>query len=170
MNLLNQGKTPVFAGYRIKGIDIDSLPELTEELTEKPNYDIYIVLEPIEGVPDDSVEISPTPSGIWQESFMSIYPGKVNALKNQVGHRRHIPIGLATKNGFNIHVQGFDIGGIAEHSQFFIDLVDAVNKRALSEIKEKVQEKQEKEKANEDFRTKAEQINAECFPGTPTSE
>ena len=159
-----------FKGYQIKGIDVDRLPELTEELTEEPQYNINLLLEPIEEAPDDSVEISPKPSGIWQESFMSIYPGKVNALKNQVGHHRHIYIGLATKNGFNIHVQGFDIGGIAEHRQFFIDLVDAVNKQASSEIEEKVQEKQEKEKAKEEFRKKAERINAKCFPGTPTSE
>ena len=172
MNLLEMANREkgAFAGYRIKGIDIDRLPELTEELTEKPDYDIVIVLESIEEVSDDSVEISPTPSGIWQESFRSIYPGKVNAFKNQVGHRRHIYIGLTTKNGFNIDVQGFDIGGIAEHSQFFIDLVDAVNKQALSEIEKKVQEKQKKEKAEEDFRKKAEQINTDCFPGTPTSE
>ena len=159
-----------FKGYQIKRIDVDRLLESTEELIEKPNYNIYLVLESIEEVSDDSVEISPTPSGIWQESFMSIYPGKVNALKNQVGHHRHIYLGLDTKSGVNIHVQGFDIGGIAEHSQFFIDLVDAVNKQASSEIEEKVQEKQEKEKAKEDFSKKAEQINTDCFPGTPTSE
>ena len=158
-----------FKGYQIKGIDIDRLPKLTKELTEKPQYNIYLLLEPIEEVPDDSVEINPKPSEIWQESFTSIYPGKLRAL-TQVRYRQHIYMNLDTTNGICIFVQGFNIGSIAGHSQFFINLVDAVNKQALSEIEEKVQEKQEKEKANEDFRKKAEQINAECFPGTPTSE
>ena len=160
-----------FKGYQIKGIDVDELPELPEEFTETPEYDMLLLLEPIEDVPDNSIEISPRPSAIWQESFTSIYPGELRALTNQVGnHHRHIHVSLSTKNGFRIFVQGFNIGSIAEHSQFFINLVDAVNKQALSEIEKKVQEKQKKEKAKEDFRKKAEQINADCFPGTPASK
>ena len=168
MNLLdNEEGMKTFKGYRIKGIEIDKLPELNQELSPPPRYDIYFLLESIEEVSDDSVEISPTPSGIWRESFISMSPDIEHALTNQVGHHQHVSISPA-KSGFS--VQGFDIGGIAAHSQLFIDFVDAVNKQALSEIEKKVQEKQKKEKANEDFRKKAEQINEKCFPGTPTPE
>ena len=66
MNLLETKEETMetFKGYQIKGIDIDRLPELTEELTEKPDYNIYLLLEPIEENPDDSIEISPKPSEI----------------------------------------------------------------------------------------------------------
>ena len=159
-----------FKGYQIKGIDIDKLPELTEELTEKPHYNIHLLLKPIEETADDSVEISPKPSAIWKESFSSILSNKHRALSNQVGHDQHIHISLHPRDDFYIYVQGFTIDSMAEHSQFFIDLVDAVNKQALSEIEEKMREKQKKKEANEEFRKRAERINAKCFPGTPTSE
>ena len=180
MNLLETKEETMetFKGYQIKGIDIDRLPELTEELTEKPDYNIYLLLEPIEEVPDDSIEISPKPSEIWMESFRSIYPRKLQVLENRVGSYQHIYMNLTEGNSlldgegyeYYISLQGFDIDGIAEHRQIFIDLVNTVNKQALSVIEAKVQEVQEKEKANEDFRKRAEQINADCFPGTPTPE
>lgn len=167
-----------FKGYQIKGMDIDKLIESSVILDDKPNYAIHLLLEPIEGVIDDSVEINPKPSEIWSASFDSIGPPKLRAFTSYGRDHQHIHISLDSNKGkrlldgdeFYIYVQGFDIGSIAEHSQFFVDLVDAVNKQALSKIEEKVQEKQEQEKAKENFRKKAEKINEECFPGTPTSE
>ena len=144
--------------------------------------------KPIKKVSDDSVGFSLKPLQIESESFGSICRTKLQALERYWRDHQYSPpinIILNSNKGqrlldgdeFYIYVQVFNIDSIAEHSQFLVDLVDAVNKQALSKIEEKVQEKQEQEKAKQDqekakeeFRKKVESINAKCFPGTPSAE